>query len=122
MNRPLCNVLLFDFKETDLVVIVGGDGTLLRTAALFGDDVPPVLGFRAGNLNYLLHYDLNDDFSLIFQSIFKGEARTTLRYRLTCNLHMADDVATDLHMADESQKTFTAVNEVGILSFVEFFL
>ena len=86
-------------------MIVGGDGTLLRTVAIFGDDLPPVLGFRAGNLNYLLHYDLADDFSLIFQSIFEGEARTTLRYRLTCNLQMAND----------TPKTYTAVNEVTII-------
>jgi NAD+ kinase len=97
-----CLICFLHLKETDLVVIVGGDGTLLRTAAFFGDDVPPVLGFRAGNLNYLLHYDLNDDFSLIFQSIFDGDASTTMRSCLSCNLHMANDTG----------KTYTAVNEV----------
>ena len=90
--------------DVDLVVVVGGDGTLLRTAALFGEKVPNFLGYRAGSQNYLLYFDLEDDFASIFASVFEGKMQTTLRYRLTCSLFKAG--------RQEDPLTFRAVNEV----------
>ena len=43
-----------DEQEVGLLAVVGGHGTLLRAASFYG------VGFRAGNLNYLLHFDIQD--------------------------------------------------------------
>jgi len=56
----------------DLVVACGGDGTLLLASSLFTKHVPPIIGFKAGNLNYLMYNDL-DDFEAVFESLFSGK-------------------------------------------------
>lgn len=47
--------LLGDY--TDLVITVGGDGTILHTSNLFGaGECPPVLSFSMGSLGFLLPF------------------------------------------------------------------
>jgi len=46
-------------KAIDLVVTVGGDGTLTWAVGLFGDAMPPVLSFAAGSLGFLTPYPLD---------------------------------------------------------------
>ena len=40
-------------REVDLVVCLGGDGSLLRVSHMFQDSMPPVLGFGIGERNAL---------------------------------------------------------------------
>lgn len=40
-------------KEADMLVILGGDGTILRAARLMGNDQIPMLGIRFGRLGFL---------------------------------------------------------------------
>ena len=43
--------------HTDLVITLGGDGTILHTSNLFGDgECPPVLSFSMGSLGFLLPF------------------------------------------------------------------
>ena len=43
--------------HTDLVITVGGDGTVLHTSNLFnGGECPPVLSFSMGSLGFLLPF------------------------------------------------------------------
>ncbi|GBE88624.1 hypothetical protein SCP_1400290 [Sparassis crispa] len=44
----------------DLVVVLGGDGSLLAAAQLFSGEVPPILTFRLGSLNYMANFDFGD--------------------------------------------------------------
>lgn len=89
-NHPDVKVSLADFEtkydddKFDLVIVCGGDGTFLRAVSLFTNQVPPIIGFKAGNLNFLLHYDLNVDFQTVFDDILNGDVITTTLYRLLC--------------------------------------
>ncbi len=43
-------------SDINLAVSIGGDGTLLHTASLFPQRIPPVAAFRMGTLNFLVPF------------------------------------------------------------------
>ncbi|XP_955053.1 uncharacterized protein TA04160 [Theileria annulata] len=47
-----------DLDEVDLVITVGGDGTMLRVNKLFQDEIPPVIGITMGSLGYMAKFNL----------------------------------------------------------------
>ena len=40
-------------RETDLLVVLGGDGTILNVVGQLGDDIKPVFGINIGSLGFL---------------------------------------------------------------------
>ena len=44
----------------DFVVCLGGDGVLLHTALLFGDNVPPVIAFHLGSLGFMSQHNYDN--------------------------------------------------------------
>lgn len=74
----------------DLVVTLGGDGTILHAASLFSRGaVPPVLSFSMGTLGFLLPFHI-DDFVKSLEAVFQGKATILNRMRLTCTLYDKD--------------------------------
>eukprot|EP00747_Dinoflagellata_sp_TGD_P111295 gnl/TRDRNA2_/TRDRNA2_171193_c0_seq1.p1 gnl/TRDRNA2_/TRDRNA2_171193_c0~~gnl/TRDRNA2_/TRDRNA2_171193_c0_seq1.p1 ORF type:complete len:581 (+),score=79.24 gnl/TRDRNA2_/TRDRNA2_171193_c0_seq1:150-1892(+) len=64
LQRTLCNIRTFSSadqleKAIDLVVTVGGDGTLAWAVSLFRGAMPPVLSFAAGSLGFLTPFPLD---------------------------------------------------------------
>ncbi|KAI0292557.1 ATP-NAD kinase [Russula brevipes] len=61
-------------EKIDLVITLGGDGTILHASSLFKvGAVPPVLSFSMGTLGFLLPFHV-DDFSKALESVFQGKA------------------------------------------------
>jgi NAD+ kinase len=48
------------FKKSDMVVSIGGDGTMLTSAHLSLDYETPILGLNIGKLGFLAEYDIPD--------------------------------------------------------------
>jgi len=74
-----------EFAEgLDLVVVLGGDGTLLRAVQLALRDRVPVLGVNLGRLGFLTEVEA-DDMSAALDAVWEGryhvERRTTLAAR-----------------------------------------
>ncbi|KAN0116103.1 ATP-NAD kinase-like domain containing protein [Russula decolorans] len=70
--------------KIDLVITLGGDGTILHASSLFKvGAVPPVLSFSMGTLGFLLPFHV-DDFSKALESVFQGKATVLYRMRLSC--------------------------------------
>jgi NAD+ kinase len=58
--------------NADLVVVLGGDGTMISTARLFGDAEMPVLGVNYGSLGYLTEFRIEEMYSAI-EAILVGD-------------------------------------------------
>lgn len=60
-SRDLPDLVSFDAKDPldehiDVVIALGGDGTLLHVSSLFQQAVPPVLSFALGSLGFLMPF------------------------------------------------------------------
>src|ERR1043166_2706507 len=44
----------------DLIITLGGDGTILFSSWMFQHDIPPLLSFHLGSLGFLTVFDIND--------------------------------------------------------------
>ena len=59
-------------KESDLILVIGGDGTMIRTVANLIDHDIPLLGINIGKLGFLT--DLNvDSISKVLPEVFSGK-------------------------------------------------
>ncbi|GAB1599779.1 NAD kinase-like isoform X1 [Argonauta hians] len=67
----------------DLVVCLGGDGTLMHAASLFQQSVPPVMSFHLGSLGFLAPFQFREFKDDITQAL-EGNATLLLRSRLEC--------------------------------------
>lgn len=70
----------------DLVVTLGGDGTVLFVSNLFQRIVPPVLSFALGSLGFLTNFKFDDYKSRLDHCINSG-VKANLRMRFTCRVH-----------------------------------
>lgn len=90
-------------EPLDLVVVLGGDGTIIRTASLIGS-AAPLLGINFGHLGFLANASEEGVVDLVSRA-FCGELDTSSR---TClDVRFYDD-------ADEEVADCFAVNEIAI--------
>ncbi|KIY50292.1 ATP-NAD kinase [Fistulina hepatica ATCC 64428] len=74
----------------DLVITLGGDGTILHASSLFSaGEVPPVLSFSMGTLGFLLPFHI-DDAARALRSVFEGKATILNRMRLALSVYDKD--------------------------------
>jgi len=69
----------------DLILVLGGDGTLLNTARAVAGQEIPLLGINMGNLGFLTEIELDDVFDSLEQ-LTTGEYRTEDRMMLKCSM------------------------------------
>lgn len=68
-------------SEADLIVVLGGDGTMLSTARLIGDREALVLGINYGSLGYLTEFRIEEMFSAL-EEILAGNYEIDRRVML----------------------------------------
>lgn len=59
-------------RAVDLIVVLGGDGTMISTAPLIDERAVPVLGINYGNLGYLTEFRMEEMFSAL-EAILAGD-------------------------------------------------
>lgn len=72
------------FKEADMVIVIGGDGTLLLAAQYGAKYDVPLLGMNMGRLGFLV--ELEKDDTDLYEKIVKGEYTTESRMMLSAEV------------------------------------
>lgn len=73
-------------KQAELVVVLGGDGTLLSVARLFCDRDVPILGVNLGSLGFLTEITVEELYSSL-EGCLQGKNVTSQRMMLDVVLH-----------------------------------
>ncbi|ONK67444.1 uncharacterized protein A4U43_C05F100 [Asparagus officinalis] len=94
--------------KVDLVITLGGDGTVLWAASMFKGPVPPVISFSLGSLGFMTPFH-SEHYRDSLDSIFKGPISITLRNRLQCHV-IRDAAKNEL----ETEDPILVLNEVTI--------
>ncbi len=85
-NHRMIPVSLDDLgAESDLAIVVGGDGTLLHTARSLADYNVPLLGINLGRLGFLADITPKEMLTTLGQ-IFSGEYREESRFLLNAEI------------------------------------
>ncbi|QDS76093.1 hypothetical protein FKW77_006217 [Venturia effusa] len=103
-------------EKFDLVLTLGGDGTVLYTSHLFQRIVPPILSFSLGSLGFLTNFEFRQ-FKESLTSIMGDEGmRVNLRMRFTCTVYRASaaDPGTNTRQDPIEAEQFEVLNELVI--------
>lgn len=89
---PVEAVATEEFKEkADLIVVLGGDGTMISTARLLGRREIPVLGINYGSLGYLTEFRIEEMFPAL-EMILSGNYQVDPRVMLKAELRREGEV------------------------------
>lgn len=77
-------------ERVDLVITLGGDGTVLTAAWLFQNVVPPIVSFHFGTVGFLNVFNFKNFEETLHRIITEG-CRVNIRMRLHCRLVRARD-------------------------------
>ncbi|KAF3940302.1 hypothetical protein ABW19_dt0200467 [Dactylella cylindrospora] len=69
----------------DLVLTLGGDGTVLFTSWLFQAVVPPILSFSLGSLGFLTNFKF-EEYKRHLDKVLNDGTRVSMRMRFTCTV------------------------------------
>lgn len=72
-------------READLVLVLGGDGTLIHAARLLSGRDVPILGVNLGSLGFMTEIPADELFPLL-DEVLAGRFRTDSRMKLRCRL------------------------------------
>lgn len=95
--------------QADLVVVLGGDGTLISGARLVGDHEVPILGVNLGSLGFLTEITLNELYPAL-ESWLKGD------YSISERMMLRAAVVRDGKVIEEHQVLNDAVINKGALA------
>lgn len=99
--------------KIDLVVCLGGDGTLLHVSTLFQKSCPPVLSIHMGSLGFLCPFDF-ENFRSYVDSVLKGNAPLLLRNRLACRYESKLNKNDDLNNVKNKKTEWISMNEIVV--------
>jgi NAD+ kinase len=80
-------------QKVDLILVLGGDGTMIATARMLGDCEVPVIGVNYGGLGYLAEFRIEELFTAL-ESILAGNYKLEQRVMLAVELRRGDELVT----------------------------
>lgn len=103
------NILLYHnasdiSRDYDLIITLGGDGTVLLAAWLFQEHVPPIIPFHFGTLGFLTVFNC-ESFESRLNHILTEGSRFNSRMRLTCYV---------VRSGDQPTESFSVLNEIVV--------
>jgi NAD+ kinase len=98
----------------DLVLTLGGDGTVLFTSWLFQRIVPPILSFSLGSLGFLTNFEFAQYKDALNKIMTDVGMRVNLRMRFTCTVYRYQKNATPGSPQHIEAEQFEVLNELVI--------
>ena len=80
-------------SSVDLILVLGGDGTMIATARMIGDAEVPVIGVNYGGLGYLAEFPVEELFAAL-ESILAGQYKVQKRVMLAIELWRGKELIT----------------------------
>lgn len=87
-------------EKVDLILVLGGDGTMIATARMIGDGEVPVLGVNYGSLGYLAEFRIEEMFPAL-ESILEGNYRLDKRVMLAAELFRGRERLLNSHVLND---------------------
>jgi NAD+ kinase len=97
-------------EKFDLVLTLGGDGTVLYTSWLFQRIVPPILSFSLGSLGFMTNFEFSKYKESLNSIMGDDGMRVNLRMRFTCTVYRAAAQGVESIEAEQ----FEVLNELVI--------
>lgn len=97
-------------EKFDLVLTLGGDGTVLFTSWLFQRIVPPILSFSLGSLGFLTNFEFSQYKYHLDRVMGDSGMRVNLRMRFTCTVYRNGVIRGEVDEAEQ----FEVLNELVI--------
>ncbi|KAK8209241.1 ATP-NAD kinase-like domain-containing protein [Phyllosticta capitalensis] len=104
-------------EKFDLVLTLGGDGTVLYTSWLFQRIVPPILSFSLGSLGFLTNFEFSSYKEQLNRIMGDAGMRVNLRMRFTCTVYRANanhDASDENSPSHFEAEQFEVLNELVI--------
>jgi NAD+ kinase len=80
-------------NKVDLILVLGGDGTMIATARMLGDCEVPVIGINYGGLGYLAEFRIEELFTAL-EAILAGDYKLEKRVMLAVELRRGEELVT----------------------------
>lgn len=100
-------------QDTDCVIVLGGDGTLIRTAREIMETKIPIMGVNLGTLGYLTDVEVKDIENYL-KELFKGNYHIEERMRLFATVRHNDFIQEDNAL---NEICLTRAGSLKVLSF-----
>jgi NAD+ kinase len=101
-------------EKFDLVLTLGGDGTVLFTSWLFQRIVPPILSFALGSLGFLTNFEFAQYKAALNKIMTDVGMRVNLRMRFTCTVYRYQKNAAPGSPQHIEAEQFEVLNELVI--------
>lgn len=95
----------------DLVLTLGGDGTVLYTSWLFQRIVPPILSFSLGSLGFLTNFEFSSYKAHLNRIMGDQGMRVNLRMRFTCTVFRSPTNTSTI--ANSNSRSLTSVSSIS---------
>ena len=95
-------------RPLDLVVVLGGDGTLLSAARVTATADVPLLGVNLGSLGFLTEVPLSSLYPML-EAIAQGRAAVEQRSLMECELLRGDEILGRYHVFNDAVVNKTAL-------------
>jgi len=95
--------------KIDIIICLGGDGTLLYASSLFEKSIPPIMSFNLGSLGFLTPFGF-DKHRETLESLFLGNMQVLMRSRLEARVQ----IRSGQDHEGETETFRVALNEVTI--------
>jgi NAD+ kinase len=100
-------------RSADLILVLGGDGTMIATSRTIGDIEVPVIGVNYGGLGYLAEFRIEEMFSAL-ESILAGNYKLESRLMLEVELRRGDELITHNRVLNDA-----VVNKSALARIIE---